>query len=255
MLPVVNAFWTGPSLGRIHAACLASFVRAGHRIVLHAYDVPSDIPPGVELADANALVPRGELAEYDRPGRYALMSDLIRFRILAAGLGIYVDCDCYCVRPLDDADFIVGWEAHGTANGAVLKLPPGSPILADLLAIGRGFVPPWFSTRRRVLNSLRRLLGFPKPLHAMPWGTVGPTAVSYYIRHHGLDALVRPRDEFYPLGHDEVERLFDPALSIDDLITPRTRVIHLYSEMLRRKRLDAPHPVSPLGRMIAAADA
>ncbi|WP_141728530.1 galactosyltransferase Lgt5 [Devosia insulae] len=255
MLPVVNAFWTGPSLGQIHAACLASFLTVGHRVVLHAYDVPSDIPAGVQLSDANALLPRIALAEYDRPGRYALMSDLIRFRILAAGLGLYVDCDCYCVRPIEDADVIVGWEADGIANGAVLKLPQNSPVLADLLAIGRGFVPPWFSTRRRLLNSLRGLLGFPKPLHAMPWGTVGPAAVSYYIKHHGLDGLVRPRDEFYPLAYDEVERLYDPALSIDDLITPLTKVIHLYNEMLGKMRVDVPHPASPLGRMIAAVGA
>jgi hypothetical protein len=137
----------------------------------------------------------------------------------------------------------------------VLKLPHDSPVLADLLAIGRGFVPPWFAKRRRILNSLRALLGFPKPLHAMSWGTVGPAAISYYIKRHGLDGLVRPRDEFYPLAYDEVERLFDPALSIDDLITPRTKVIHLYNEMLGKMRVDVPHPASPLGRMIAAAGA
>lgn len=255
MLPVVNVFWTGPRLGRIHAACLASFLRVGHRVVLHAYDVPSDIPPGVELADANRLVPRHELADLDRPGRYALMSDLIRFRILAAGLGLYTDCDCYCVRPIEDDDYILGWEAEGCANGAILKLPHDSPVLRDLLAIKHGFVPPWYGARRRALNALRTWLGFPKPLHEMPWGTVGPTAISYYIKLHGLEDRVRPRDEFYPLAHQEVARLFDPAVSIDELITPRTRVIHLYNEMFRRRQLGAPPLDSPLGRMLAAVDA
>lgn len=222
--------------------------------MLHAYDVPSDIPAGVELADANHLVPRPELAEFDRPGRYALMSDLIRFRILAAGPGLYADCDCYCVRAIEDDDYIVGWEAEDRANGAILKLPQGSPVLRDLLAIGPGFVPPWFSARRRALNALRGWLGFPKPLHQMPWGSVGPTAISYYIKHHGLEGRVRPRDEFYPLAHDEVERLFDPTVSINDLITPRTRVIHLYNEMFRRRQLGTPPRKSPLGQMLAAVD-
>jgi len=255
LLPVVNAFWTGPRLGRIHAACLASFLKVGHHVVLHTYDVPSDVPAGVHLANADNLVPRKELAEYDRPGRYALMSDLIRFRILGAGLGLYVDCDCYCLRPIEDDEFIFGWETDGSVNGAVLKLPPSSAILSDLLAIGPGFVPPWYSTRRRALNTLRTLLGFPKPLHAMAWGTLGPAAISYYVKRHGLENRVRPREEFYPLAHDEVERLFDPAVSIDELVTPRTKVVHLYNEMIRRKNLDAPPPTSPLGRMLAAVEA
>jgi len=254
LLPVVNAFWTGPRLGRIHAACLASFVSVGHRVVLHAYDVPADVPKGVAVADANLLAPRAEMAEYDRAGRYALLSDLIRFRILAAGLGLYVDCDCYCLRPIEDSDFILGWETDASVNGAVLKLPQGSAILTDLLAIGPGFVPPWLSLRRRVLQTARRLLGFPKPLHTMPWGTIGPRAISYYVQHHGLEAHVRPREEFYPLAHDAVERLFDPALSLDDLITPHTRIVHLYNEMLRRKQLDIPPRKSPLGLLLAAVE-
>ena len=43
-LPAVHAFWIGGPLGAMHTACLKSFIRAGHRTLLHVYDDPGDAP-------------------------------------------------------------------------------------------------------------------------------------------------------------------------------------------------------------------
>ena len=98
-LPAVHAVWIGGPLGSMHVACLKSFVRIGHRTVLHVYDDPTDAPAGVELADASKILPRERVVVH-RNGSYALFADIFRYKLLASGAEIYVDCDMYCVRPL-----------------------------------------------------------------------------------------------------------------------------------------------------------
>jgi hypothetical protein len=109
-LPVINAFWVGPKLGPVSRACLYSFVRAGHRVRLHVYENPSDVPYGVELADAAELMPKSMAMAHKETGSFALAADFFRYEVQAAEIGVYVDCDCYCLQPLEDAEYIMGWE-------------------------------------------------------------------------------------------------------------------------------------------------
>jgi len=46
-LPTINAIWIGPKPGPMNAACLRSFLRHAHRVALHCYASPSDVPDGV----------------------------------------------------------------------------------------------------------------------------------------------------------------------------------------------------------------
>ena len=60
-LATINAIWIGSRLGDLHVACLRSFLRHGHRVVLHVYDEPQDTPFGVALADASKFLPRSRI--------------------------------------------------------------------------------------------------------------------------------------------------------------------------------------------------
>ncbi len=140
-LPVVNAIWIGDSLGPIHAACLRSFVKSGHAVKLHCYDTILDLPLGVEVVDASALLPPENLLRYPN-GSYAISANLMRYRLMTLGLGLYVDCDVYCLRAIEDEPHIFGFESNGDVNTAVLKLPADSPVVADLCAISEGELAP-----------------------------------------------------------------------------------------------------------------
>lgn len=83
----VHFFWHGPRLGPVHAACLRSCQRVGHGAVLHCYAPPEDVPPGVTLRDARAVMPEADLLRHRESGSVALGADCFRFRLLAAGLG------------------------------------------------------------------------------------------------------------------------------------------------------------------------
>jgi hypothetical protein len=181
-LPTANAIWIGPKLGLTHAACLRSFVRAGHKTVLHVYDPPSDVPCGIELADARALMPESRMVRHKENGSLALFSDLFRYRLLRAGLGLYVDCDVYCVRPIEDADYIFGWQNEQTICGAVLKLPSDCLVLAKLCNLEDGFIPHWLGRRAQLKLRIRRFIGWPVSLEQMDWGTAGPAALTWYTK-------------------------------------------------------------------------
>ncbi|MDR3472460.1 MAG: hypothetical protein P4M09_12335 [Devosia sp.] len=253
--PVANAIWVGGALGPLHALCLASFVRAGHRTVLHCYERPVDLPDGVETADARRLMPESRIIGYRRGGSFSLFSNLFRLKILEAGLGFYVDCDVFCLRPFPDADYLFGFETDYRLNGAVLKMPPQSPMLRDFLRIDdRHFIPPWFSAGKRGWLGLRQALGLPAGIETYGWGELGPRATTYFARQAGVLDKAQPADVFYPVPFERVGMFLDPGLSIEDISTSRTLGIHLYHEALKRQMTGPVAATSPLGRMFARCD-
>lgn len=240
-LPVVNAVWIGHTMGPLHAACLRSFVISGHRVVLHAYGEVADAPEGVSQADANRLLPEHRLIRH-KNGSYALSSDLMRYELLRQELGLYVDCDVFCLKPIADADHIFGLEDDYHFNTAVLKLPAGSPVMDDLCAIGEGWLPPWMTAPA----------SGPLPLSELPWGSIGPAAFTHYARKRDLAALAEPHDVFYPVTTGRTRAFFDPGLTFEDIFTSRTRYVHLYHQTMNAMRPPGPvPPSSPLGRMLA----
>lgn len=62
---------------------------------------------------------------------------------------------------------------------------------------------------------------------------MGPSGLTYYAKQLGVFEQAKPSDYFYPLAVDQIKLLRDPCLQIKDLVTPRTRVVHLWNEMLK----------------------
>ncbi|MEP7240650.1 MAG: hypothetical protein ABI697_07175 [Devosia sp.] len=242
-LPIVNAIWIGKTMGPIHAACLKSFLVTGHHVVLHSYGEVEDAPAGVRYRDANKLLP-GNWAQKQAGRMLALWSDLLRYQTQRQGLGLYVDCDVFCLRPMEDADFVFGWESDQSVNGAVLKAPKDSALVDDLCSIMDGWTPPWPGDWHDENGELRSL-------NNLPWGIAGPSALTHYVRARGLVAKARPCDVFYPLHFRHWQLLYDPELTIDDVVTSRTIYVHLNNHSAGGAGSRNVPPTSPLGRMMA----
>ena len=251
-LATINVIWIGNRMGPIHAACLSSFLQAGHSVTLHGYGPPEDLPDGIAFSDARKLLPEEYFFRHKRTGSLAPFCDLLRYEILGQGLGLYVDCDVYCIRPIPDADYIFGIQPGATINNAVLKLPVNCPALRDLLAIKdkRHFSPPWQSWRRRLKWRLQSPLGRGR-LSDLPYGTTGPDAVTWYLRRHRLEERARAEDVFYPVSPYEIGKVLDPDLPIEKLITENTLALHLYNEALRKVPTDNPPAGSALHHILA----
>jgi hypothetical protein len=251
--PVINAFWIGDALDDTNAACLRSFVLAGHRVLLHCYGAPRNVPPDVEIFDASALMPKERIVYYKSNGSPSLFANLYRLKILEAGMGLYIDCDVFCLKPIPKADYIFGYQADTELNNAVLKLPADSIMLREALAMTEDpfYIAPWLSEKRRRRYRLRKAIGLPIHISHYGWGKLGPEAITYHAGKAGVMHHASPIDVFYPVHYGQVSMLLDPGLSLADIVTPRTLCIHLFDKMLKhRLQGRAIAAGSPLGQML-----
>jgi hypothetical protein len=252
-LAVVNAIWIGPRLGPVHSACLQSFIDHGHRVILHAYEAIEDAPPTVESFEARNLMSADMIVRHQKTGSLALASDIYRYRILRAGMGLYVDCDMFCMRPIADRDYILGWANEKHITSAVLKAPKDSALVAALCAAADdpAFVPPWDPAPKRFYHHLRKSLGMPVPVLRQRWGTIGPKLVTHSVQELGLSSVVSPPAVFSPLRSMEHHRLYEAGLSLAALATPETLAIHLRNELIRRRPMADIPTNSPMAQILA----
>ncbi|MDA4846746.1 hypothetical protein [Hoeflea poritis] len=230
MLPAINALWIGPVLGPVHASCLVSFARAGHRVVLHAFDEIEDVPEGIELFDATRLMARDEIIRHNS-GSLALASDIYRYRIQREAMGIYVDCDVYCLKPFPGDDYLFGWEADDLIGTAVQRIPAGSELLSSMMEASENpaFIPPWYSRRKVRKLMLRKLSGKRPNLSDLDWGSIGPDLLTHHLKRLGMEDAAKPADWFYPVSPKHKSLLNEPGLDFSDLSTNRSLAIHLWS--------------------------
>jgi hypothetical protein len=234
-LPVCNALWVGPTLGPLEAACLTSFVEAGHEVDLHVFDPPVGVPSCVRLVDAAKTVRRDHLVRHRRTGSFSLFSNRFRYALMLSGRGLWIDCDLLCIRPIPDAPYIFGWEDDDYINGAVLKLPGDDPVLSDLMGAFTGprWVPPWATARQRLRYRFAYLTRPGFGVSHMSWGTAGPKALTYYLRQRGLEGLALARHAFYPVGPHEMHLLVGvEAEAVRHRIGQETLCIHLWNRQL-----------------------
>ncbi|MGU3575631.1 hypothetical protein ACLBWZ_08860 [Brucellaceae bacterium C25G] len=248
---IVNSVWIGKKLGPVHAACLRSFVRHGHDVVLHSYGRPEDTPDGVRLFDAKKLMGEEEIVRHDESGSLSLAADIYRYRILKAGLGIYVDCDVFCVKPFENHEYLFGYEKISKFNNAVLNIPSNSDLLTKVMACSEDpyFIPPWLSNTKKIRDQVRRSIGLGTPLSKRKWGVIGPELLTYYIHKLNLENRAKSVDAFYPLHHDHIRLLWSKGLTVNDIITPNTFGVHLYNSFIEREKRSV-LPDTPLYEII-----
>ena len=246
-LSIVNSIWIGPKLGKIHIACLRSFLRHGHKVVLHSYAQPNDVPTGVEVADANELLPKEKIFIH-KTGSIAPFTDLLRYELLKQNKGLYVDCDMFCIKPISDKNYILAGEEKYLFSGdsyirnitcvgnSVLKLPVDCPALNELRNIKhmKIFIPPWYNRNTTIKYKIKNMINRVK--HAdSPYTAMGPQALLYYLEKHSLIHKVQPLDIFYPVDWTAIDRLLCPGLEIEDVVTHRTLALHLNNFALNQR--------------------
>ena len=234
---IVNTIWIGRELGPIHTACLRSFLRHGHDVVLHAYGRPDDTPNGVRLFDASKLMKEEEIVLHKGTGSLTLAADRYRYRLLREGMGLYVDCDMYCMKPFPESEYTFGWEDDETINNAVLNAPYDSAFLQHVLSAAEDpyFIPLWRKKRKTLYARTRKAIGFPIHVSQHKWGTIGPRLVSHYVKELGLTEKARPIDAFYPVYFKQLDLLYEKGLKMRDITTPRTYGVHLYNSLLKNR--------------------
>ena len=163
----IAALWIGGPLSFLEQLCLISFVHAGHHTVLYTYEGVTNVPPGVEVLDANTILPQTGYLKHSKAGSPALHSDVFRYHLLAkCDHTIWADTDAYCVKPfVTDTGHFYGWESKKHVNGGVLGLPPDSATLRALLAFTADInaIPTWYGEEETARYRAAAAAGLPLP--------------------------------------------------------------------------------------------
>jgi hypothetical protein len=218
--------WVEGPLSPLERLCMASFMRCGHPVHLYVYGEVCGVPEGVTVLDGRSILPADRICRYgpaagSGEGSLALFANLFRYALLARHGGIWSDCDMVCLKPLDDlvaADYVIVTEWRDRkrevafANNCLLKVPAGSPFIAECNSIAMGADP-----------------------QQSKWGDLGPTMLTVMVRKHGLEHVLVPPWRCSPLAWWEFGRLVEdaPLRWPDD-----TLAVHCFNEMWRRAGLD-----------------
>ena len=223
--------WVGGQLSWLEKVCLASFAEMGYQVKLYSYD-ELQVPQGVALADASQIIPADRIFQNPPPSEsYAGFSNVFRYDLLAAEPDeVWIDTDVLAgARCLPDSDFLLGYEDRHFVNGAVLRIPPNSPILRALQ-----------DEAARVDKS------------SFKWGDLGPRLITKHVKEFDLWSRVSNRDVFYPISSLQVWRLFSPKhrKHVEETIK-ESSTVHVWNEAFKLSNSDikkfVPHPDSYLG--------
>jgi hypothetical protein len=240
--------WIGDRLGPVERACLRSVLRQGHELSLYCYREPAGVPAGVELREAEEIVPESQVIRH-HTGSVSLFSNRFRYELQRRGRGIWVDCDAYLLAPLDtERPYLYGEWAPGRIAAGILRLPPDSPVLSPLLAIfDEREVPPWLPWRARIAARRRLRRTGRTGLAQMPWGSAGPAALTALLHEHGLAGRALAPDVLYPVHWDRAAWIADPGLALEDMVSERTVSLHLFNECIKGFK----HEPAPAGSFLA----
>ena len=177
-LPIVSSLWIGGTLTWLERLCLKSFVDKGHHTVLYTYEDVVGVPDGVEVRNGAEIISVEKMPIHGRTGSPALFSDLFRFHLMVKKPGeIWIDTDMYCWRPVDvQTPHVFGYETKFQLNGAILRLPPDSDALGQLLdfTADEHSIPEFLNDEMKAEYRARAEAGDPVHVAEMPWGIWGP---------------------------------------------------------------------------------
>ncbi|MEO0999373.1 MAG: hypothetical protein AAFW69_02025 [Pseudomonadota bacterium] len=241
--PRVVSLWIGPRLGPLGRLCLRSHVLAGHPVELYSYTPVADLPEGVVARDAADVMPLdAELLERGGP---RLIADIWRLEMLAAGRGIWIDCDALALHPLGRERRLFGLVTETMVATGILRLPRSSRALAMLRAF---IADPWDPMAKRFARKRLRALGITDGREALLAVVarrptfVGPEGLTFMLRKTGEIRAAMAPERLYPVGFGEVEMLFGPDAEVRARIRPETLSVHLYNGRLGKRRLPLPPP-------------
>ena len=239
--------WIGDALGAVERACLKSVLRQGHGLALYCYRRPEGVPDGVEIRDANDVLPETEIF-LRRNGSVAAFADWFRLELQRLALGTWVDTDIYLLRPLDrDRAYLFGEEEPGLINNAILRIPAQSPLLPPLLELfERKRMPSWIPWRFYLPTVVRELFSGRGDLSRWPFGTTGPFALTAAAKRLGLSSEAFPKEVFNPVRWQSAAWIVDPAISLESVTTERSVAVHLWNECIR----DFKNEPAPVGSFL-----
>lgn len=240
-LAKIGTLWVGAEMSWLEQLCLQSFVDHGHEVTLFCYENVANVPKGVRQEPASGFLPGDDILLHTKTGSPAYHADKFRLRMLQGSDLIWVDTDAYCCQPWDlpeDSHFH-GWisDDKPMVNNGVLGLPKDSETLRLMLEFTADPypIPPWFSAKKQA--DLMALKQDGKGVHVsdLPWGVLGPNALTWFLKESGEIRHAQPGHVLYPVPFARAGIVFNAArrAKADGYIKPDTLSVHFWGRRFR----------------------
>lgn len=225
-----QTFYEG-NLGPQELACLISFVKNGHEVVVYSYSY-KNLPPFINGRDAREILPEEmlfSLENGDHKGSFAIFADIFRWELLKKKGGIWIDTDIICIsRDWPDAEIFFGYQDEVIINNAVMKFPAGHELLYEAARVSQDI-------GRNCL-----------------WGETGPLLLTKLVEKYNLTEYSKQEKVFYPAQFWWARNVREEEVNADKITEFRQMggvCIHLWNECLRSTGVDKnilPHEKSLL---------
>ena len=242
-LPRIASLWIGSKLSWVERASINSFVTKGHDYTLYTYGPVENIPEGARAADAREIWDAERVLRYTKSQSPAIHANIFRVRMARLTGEIWADTDIIALRPFAaDLRYFIGHERDDIIqlSNAVFGLPESSPLLERLHTFLTSDypVPPWLGRKRRETLEASAAAGEPIDIEGMPWGTLGPKALTHFAVETGEVAHAQPMATFFPVSFPDRKHLIDAEQGeqlAEKFDLQGTYGVHLYARWIRKR--------------------
>lgn len=214
-MAIFRSFWHGAALSPYEQLCMKSFVDHGHHLYLYSYTSDLEVPRGVDILDAEQIVPRSDVFVYRQglgKGSVAAFSNLFRYELLYRFGDWWVDSDVVCLSDrVPEREIFLGWEDDEVIGSAILKFPQGHSFVRELIRAAR-------------------LAGTD-----VQWGDTGPFLITGLAKDSDLGRAALPSHLCYPVSSRAALDIFLPSkcAELSEKIEGLS-FLHIWNEVLRR---------------------
>jgi predicted methyltransferase len=254
----IAQLWIGGALTYMEQLCAVSFRDAGHHVKMYTYGEVGNIPDGIEICDANEIMPMDTVIAHKRTGSPAPQADKWRYNMLAkTDDQIWADTDAYCVKAFATPNgHFHGWESQHHINNGVVGLPSDSETLAGLIDFTSDeyAIPDWFNEDLKEEMRQKKAAGNPVHVGEQSWGVWGPQALTHFLHKTGEHKYAMPVDALFPVSFKKRRMMLKPNTDLSNYITDNTLSIHFWGRRMRMRIIEReggePHPDSLIGKLI-----
>ena len=201
---VANSLWVGDKLSPQHVMSINSFIQNGFQYNLYVYDEVKNIPSGVNVLDANDILPESEIWYYKKgfnKGSPSGFANLWRCQFLYEYGGLWADTDIVLLKSFDlnkKYIFISELNEDGDTITTNSLIYSQSPVLDIWLEVIDNIS---YRNKDRVMH-----------------GETGPDLLNYLVNKHKLEKYVLSPNAFCSINWFETEKLIDGTQLPNDAI-------------------------------------
>lgn len=236
MKNIIQSLWIGNKIGAFEELSIKSFLKHKQIYKLYCYDTIQNLPDGVQVEDANEILPFDKIPEFYKKNlrdSYAAISDLFRYLLLYKKGNFWVDTDIVCLKPFDfQQDIVFCRESYTTIGTAVLKFPAKNTITKAMVDLAMNPLRYGNIIKRKRLSTKFKKLSNKLNIKDLEWGSIaGPLALTRILKENNLFENALPFNYFYPISFYNWDSIFDSSFPISFVSDEKCYAIHLWNQI------------------------